>query len=233
MRMKKISKATKGLIAASFLIGIIAIITPVMAAGSNHVLFMAIGDDLDINATDLIVGDIKSGKHGEPPSGKAIFHQRIYDDSGKKVYTMMGVLKDGYIINTSYYFLCPVLMKWFINVTVVVGQGLFKTSDTSLTLTYRNIFEEVTMPNTGGKFVQATIVMLISFTAEYYYPDLNAIDPMDPAIIPWDQPPEVLPEGRWVLAGALWDVGVPVDAGFGYGTIPVGPVAYFTRSWGI
>jgi uncharacterized protein (DUF2237 family) len=231
MRMKKISKATKGLIAASFLIGIIAIITPVMAAGSNHILFMAIGNDLDINASDLIVGNIKSGKHGEPPSVKAVFHQRIYDDSGKKVYTMMGVLKDGYIINTNYYFLCPVLMKWFINVTVVMGSGLFKTTDTPLTLTYRNIFEDVTMPNTGGKFVQATIVMLISFTTEYYYPDPS--NPMDPATIPWDEEPLILPEGRWVLAGALWDVGVPVDAGFGYGIIPVGPAAYFTRSWGI
>ncbi|TFF83919.1 MAG: hypothetical protein EU552_02230, partial [Promethearchaeota archaeon] len=60
--MKKISKATKGLIAASFLIGIIAIITPVMAASSNRVLFMAIGDDLDINATNLIIGNIKFGK---------------------------------------------------------------------------------------------------------------------------------------------------------------------------
>ena len=226
MRMKKISKATKGLIAASFLIGIIAIITPVMAAGSNRVLFMAIGDDLDINASDLIVGNIKYGKHGEPPSVKAVFHQRIYDDSGKKVYTMMGVLKEGYVMDTNYYFFCPVLEKWFINVTVVVGTGLFKTTDTPLTLTYRNIFDDVTMPNTGGKFIEATIVMLISFTAEYY-------DPNPSGTIPWDVEPLILPEGRWVLAGALWDVGIPTDVGFGLGIMPVGPVSYFTRSWGI
>ena len=231
MRMKKISKTTKGLIAVSFLIGIIAIITPVMAAGSNRVLFMAIGDDLDINANNLIVGNIKSGKHGEPPSVKAVFHQRIYDDSGKKVYTMMGVLKDGYIINTSYYFLCPVLWKWFINVTVVIGGGTFKTTDTPLTLTYRNIFEGLTMPNTGGKFVPATILMLISFTAEYYEPDYN--DLFNPATIPWDEDPLILPEGRWVLTGALWDVGIPMDVGFGLGIMPVGPVSYFTRAWGI
>ena len=229
--MKKISKATKGLIAASFLIGIIAIITPVMAAGSNRILFMAIGDDLDINASDLIVGNIKSGKNGEPSSVKAVFHQRIYDDSGKKVYTMMGMLKEGYVINTSYYFLCPILMKWFINVSVVIGGGIFKTTDTDLELTYRNVFKDITMPNTGGKFVQAPILMLLSFTAEFYYP--NPLDPFNPATIPWNEPPEVLPEGGWVLAGALWDVGIPDDVGFGVGILPVGPVSYFTKTWGI
>ena len=230
MLVKKKSKVTKTLIAASFFITIIAIMTPVMAAGSNRFLFIAIGDDLDLDATNLIVGKIEFDEDGEPPLGKAVFHQRIYDDSGKKVYTMMGILKEGYLINTSYYFLCPVLEKWFINVSVVIGEGVFKTTDTDYPIKYRRMFD-ITMPNTGGKFVPATILMLLSLTAEFYYPDPD--DPMNPATIPWDQKPEVLEEGGWVLAGALWNVSIPMDAGFGEGILPVGPVSYFTNTWGI
>ena len=53
--MKKKSKVSKTLIAATFLISIFALVTTVNACGSDRVLFMAIGDDMDINATDLII----------------------------------------------------------------------------------------------------------------------------------------------------------------------------------
>jgi len=227
--VKKKSKVTKTLIAVSFLIGIIAFITPVLAAGSNRILFMAIGDDLDINgddlafiATNLITGKIESGGGDEPPTVKAVFHQRIYDESGKKVYAMTGMLKDGYLINTSFYFLCPIYGFWFINVSQVVGAGVFKTSDTDLGLTYRNWFD-ITMPNTKGKYVEAPMLMLLSTTAEYCVED--------PSTYPPGEYPEVfiLPGGPWVLVAALCDVGIPMDVGFGFGILPIGPVSSLTK----
>ena len=201
-----------------------------MAAGSNRVLFVAIGDDLDINATNLIIGKIKFGNDDEITSMKVVFHQRIYDDSGKKVYTMIGMLKDGFIQTKEHYFLCPVFGFWFINVWLVMGEGVFKTTDINYPLTYRNIFE-ITMPNTEGKFVPTPMFMLLSPTAEYYEADPN--DPMNPETIPWDdEDPLVLEGGGWVLVTVLWDVGTP-NVGFGDGIFPVGPTSYFTKSWGI
>ena len=230
MIMKKISKATKGLIATSFLIGILAIITPVMAGNSNRSLFIAIGDDLDINATNLIVGKLKFGKDGELTSVKVVFHQKIYDESGEKVHMMMGMLKDGSLLTTSHFFFCPVFGVWFVNVYLVIGQGVFKTTNTNYGLTYRNIID-ITMPNTEGKFVPTPMIMLLSPTGEYYAAD--PADPMNPETIPWDDDPSILEGGGWVLVAALWDVGIPMDVDFGYGIFPVGPISCFTKSWGI
>ncbi len=225
MIVKKNSKLTKTLITASFLIGIIAIITPVMAAGSNRVLFMAIGDDLDINATNLIVGTIKFGKDDEITSMKVVFHQRIYDESGKKVYTMIGMLKDGFLETKHYYFFCPVFQVWFINVWLVMGEGVFKTTDTNYPITYRNWFP-ITMPNTEGKFVPAPMLMLLSPTAEYciYDPeeDLPGSD---------TNPVETLPGGAWVLTAVL--CGIIVQTPDGPTQLPIGPISYLTKSWEI
>jgi hypothetical protein len=226
MRMKKISKATKGLITISFLIGIIAIITPVMAAGSNRVLFMAIGDDLDINATNLIVGKMKFDNDDELTSVKVVFHQRVYDESGEKVYTMMGMLKDGSLLTKDHYFLCPIYGFWFINVWLILGGGVLKTEDINYPLTYRSIFY-FSMPNTEGKFVDTPMLMLLSPTGEYCEDNPGVIPPGE------NNPVEALDGGGWVLIAALWDVGIPVDVGFGPGVFPVGPISHFTRCWGI
>ncbi len=226
MIVKKKSKLTKTLIAASFLIAIIAIVTPVMAAGSNRVLFLAIGDDLDINATNLIIGTIKDDGDGEPPSAKAVFHQRIYDESGKKVYAMMGILKDGLLQMKHYSFFCPIFQVWFINVWLVMGMGMFKTTDTNLDLVYRNWFP-ITMPNTEGKFVPAPMLMMLSPTAEYCL--------LDPSIIPPgpDNPVLIDPElHAWVLVAVL--CGIMVETPMGETVeLPIGPVSYLTLSIGI
>ncbi|MFX1420304.1 MAG: hypothetical protein ACFE9N_15445 [Promethearchaeota archaeon] len=224
--MRKKSKVTKALIAVSFLIGIIAIVAPVMACKPNRVLFMAIGDDLDINATNLIVGKIKYGESGELPSVKAVFHQRIYDESGEKVYAMTGMLQEGLLLQTDFCFFCPVFEVWFINVWWVMGQGIFKTTDTDYTLIYRNLFP-ITLPNTEGEYVPVQMLMFQCPTAEYCLLDPTAIPPGP------DNPVYVLPEGGWVLNAVLWDVGIPMDVGFGYGIFPVGPVSYFTRYIGL
>jgi len=223
--MRKNSKMTKTMIAATFLITIFAIVTSVSAYGSNRVLFMAIGDDLDLNSSDLIVGRIY-GEEGVPPSVKAVFHQKIYDDSGKKVYTMLGMLTEGLRLQTDFCFYCPIFQVWFINVWFVMGDGMFKTTDTDLDLLFRRTFP-ITMPNTEGKYVSATMLMFLSFTAEYCVYDPTVIPPGP------ENPVLILPEGGWALAAVLWDVGIPMDVGFGYGILPVGPLAYLTRSWGI
>ena len=224
MIVRKKSKLTKALIAVSFLIGIIAIVTPVLAAGSNRVLFMSVGDDLDINATNLIVGNIRDGKGSELPSAKAVFHQRIYDESGEKVYAMKGVLKDGELQTKYYSFFCPIFGVWFINVWLVNGTGKFKTTDTNLDLVYRNWFP-ITMPNTEGECVQAPMLMMLSPTAEYCL-----LDPLTNPPGP-DNPVSTLPGGAWVLVAVL--CGIVVETPFGPTELPIGPVSYLTLSIGI
>jgi len=221
---------TKALIATLFLIGIIAIMTPVMAASSNRVYFIAIGDDLDINATNLIVGKTKFNEEDELTSVKVVFHQRTYDESGDKVYTMMGMLNDGSLQTREHYFFCPIFGVWYINVWLFMGEGKLKTTDINYPLTYRNVFY-FSMPNTEGKFVPTPMIMLLSPSGEYY--EADPTDPMNPETIPWGEDPLVMDGGGWVLVAALWDVGIPMNVGFGDGIFPVGPISYFTRSWGI
>ena len=227
MVVKKKSKVTKALIAASLFITIIAIVTPVMAAGSNRSLFIAIGDDLDFpETTNIIIGKIKFGGGGELPSAQLVFHQKIYDDSGEKVYAMKGMLKDGLLLTTDHYFYCPIFNVWFINVWWVMGEGLVKTTDTDFPVFFRNSFP-ITMPNTGGKYVSAQILMFLSPTAEFCL--------LDPGTYPpgTDNPVDILPEGGWVLAAVIWDVGIPIiEVGFGPGMFPVGPFSYLTKYMG-
>ncbi|MFW9879323.1 MAG: hypothetical protein ACFFG0_40105, partial [Candidatus Thorarchaeota archaeon] len=67
-------------------------------------------------------------------------------------------------------------------------------------------------------------------TAEYY--EVDPEDPLNPETIPWDEPPKILEKG-WVLAAVLWDVGIPMDIGFGVGILPIGPLSYLTISLGM
>ena len=220
MIVKKKSNVTKGLVAATFLITIITLLTTVNACFSNRVLFIAIGDDLDLDGTtNIIMGSINKGD--EPPSVKAAFYQRINDE-----YTMTGILKNGLVLSTDFYFLCPISGAYVIHVWMVMGEGVFKTSDTNLSLIYRNIFP-ITMPNTEGEYVSAPMLMFLSPTAEY------CLD--DPGTYPPGEYPEVFvdPEGPWVLVAALCDVGIPGNVGFGDGILPIGPISSLTFSWGI
>ena len=220
MVVKKKLKATKTLIAASFFITIIAIVTPVMAAGSNRILFIAKGDDLDFpETTNLIVGKIKLGEGGELPSTQVIFHQKIYDDSGEKVYTMIGMLKDGLLLTTNHYFYCPIFNVWFINVWWVMGEGLVKTTDTDFQVFFRNSFP-ITLPNTEGKYVSAPILMFLSPTAEYCLEDPGTYPPGSP-----ENPVNILEQGGWVLAAVIWEVETPI----GPMELPIVPLSHFKK----
>ncbi|MBY9010697.1 MAG: hypothetical protein KGD74_12595 [Candidatus Lokiarchaeota archaeon] len=220
MVVKKKSKVTKALIAASFFIAIISIVTPVMAAGSNRFLFIAIGDDLDFpETTNIIIGKIEFGGSGELPSAKVIFHQKIYDNSGEKVYEMKGMLKDGLLLTTDHYFLCPIFNVWFINVWWVMGEGRVKTTDIDFQVFFRNLFP-ITMPNTGGKYISAPILMFLSPTAEYCIEDPGIYTPGSP-----ENPIDILEQGAWALAAVIWEVETP----FGPMELPVGPISSLTK----
>jgi len=226
MIVKMKSKLTKTLIAAAFLICIIAFVTPVMAAKPNRTLFIAKGDDLDfLRTTNLIVGKIEFGESGELPSVQVVFHQKIYDESGEKVYAMKGMLKDGLLINTSYYFYCPIFGVYFINVWQAVGMGKFRTTDTDFDVIFRNSFP-ITMPNTEGKYVSAPILMFLSPTAEYC--DYDPGDPDNPPGSP-DNPIKILEQGAWALAAAIWKVEIHTPMGSIQMELPIGPVSCLTR----
>jgi hypothetical protein len=220
MEMKKKSKVTKALIAVSFIIGIIAIVTPVMAANTNRVFFMAIGDDLDIpRAKNIIIGKIKFGAGDEPSLAQVVFYSKIYDESGE-MYKMIGMLKDGYLINPSYSFFCPLFKVWFINVWQFVGEGKVRTTDTNIDVYFRDSLT-ITMPNTEGKFVSVLIGLLISHTAEYCKKNTTIYAPGSPEnpIFKWPE--------RWVLAAVAWYY-PEIDA-----FVPVGPLSSLTISKGI
>jgi len=220
MIVKKKSKVTKALIAASFFITIIAIVPLVLAAESNRVLFMAKGDDLDFpDTTNFIIGKIEFGEGGELSSVQAVFHQKIYDDSGEKVYEMKGMLKDGLLLTTEHYFPCPIFDVWFINVWWVMGEGMVKTTDTEFSVIFRTLFP-ITLPNTEGKYVLAPILMFISPTAEYCLKDPGEYTPGTP-----ENPIDILEQGPWALAAVIWEVDTPM----GPMELPIGPISCLTK----
>ncbi len=217
--MKKKSNVTKTLIGVLFLIGIIAILTPALAAKSNHVLFIARGDDLDFpNTTDFIMGKIENGEGGVPALVDAVFHQKIYDDAGEKLYEMKGILKNGVLLTRHHYFYCPIFEVYFINVSWVMGEGVVKTSDTELTQFFRTLFP-ITLPNTEGKYVSAPILMFISPTAEYCFEDPGVYRPGT-----LENPINILEQGPWALAAVIWEVNTPM----GLMELPVGPLCPLT-----
>jgi hypothetical protein len=224
--VKRKIKLTKPLIATTFLVTIIALVTTVNAYYPNHMLIMAIGDDIDLNATNLILGNIELDEAGDPTSVNAVFHQRIYDESGKKAYTMMGILPKGSLITNEHMFYCPIYNVWWINVLWVGGNGKFRTTDTELVVFFRNSMY-LTMPNTEGKWVSASIFMWLPLTAEYYLAEFDGEGNLLPP--PLGEDPLIWEEELWVLAGVFWDTGLPVDVGYGLGIFPIGPASNLTR----
>ena len=194
MVVKMKLKVTTALIASMLLISIIAIITPVKAADPNRILMidtMAKGDDFDISgATTSVIAKIEFDKTSGTPLAQVEFHSKLYDESGKKIYSMKGRLKDGIVINDSYQFYCTVRDVTWINLWLVMGEGQLKTSDTVIEIEYRGF--TITLPNTGGKYIPAAIFMLISPNGEH----LDGF---------WEQ-------GGWATAGIMVD-GIPTLGG--------------------
>jgi len=230
MVVKKKSKVTTALIPVLFLIGIIAIVTPVNACYTNRIYIMAIGDDLDLPRTsNFIIGNIKFSGDSEPPSAGVFFYSKIYGESGEK-YAMLGMLKNGFLIMTDFEFYCPIFDVWWINVWWVMGEGIFRTTDTDIEVYFRESLT-IAMPNTEGQCVPASIFMWLSPTAEYRESEGNPTDPENP--LRPTGPVKIWEQGGWALAGVFWDVGIPMDFGFGVGILPIGPLSYLTISIGI
>ena len=209
MRKMKLKMAIT-LIAVSFII--IAMSTPATAY-HHRILFLSIGDDLDLpDTTDCIIGTIRSSRYSESTTAEALFYLKIYDQSTGKKYVMTGMFK-GELQTKQYSFFCPVFEVNFINVWFFMGEGIFMTTDTELDLIYRKWFP-ITMPNTEGEYVKAPMVMLLSPTAEYLAGDPGEVNP------------EIVP---WVLVGVLVGITVgepPIE-------LPIGPVSALTISFGL
>ena len=207
MVMKKKSKVTTALLVSSFLIGIIAIMTPVKAADPNRILMiniMAKGDDLDISgATTSIIAKIEFDKaSGIPSVAHVEFQTKIYDESGEKIYSMKGKLKDGIIISNSFQFNCTVRKVTWINLWFIMGEGKLKTTDADIEIEYRG--QIITLPNTGGQYIPVSIMMMVNPKGEYVLGE-------DPEIFIW-------PQGGWATAIIV------------IGGIPsIGAVTYLTK----
>ena len=197
MVMKKKLKVTTALVVSSLLLGIIAIMTPVKAADPNRILMidiMAKGDDIDIaGGTTSIIAKIEFDKVSGIPLAQVKFHTKIYDESGEKIYSMKGELKDGFVITNMYQFYCTVREVTWINLWLIMGEGRFKTTDTVIEIEHRG--EIITLPNTGGQYVPVAIMMMVSPNGEH----LEGV---------WEQ-------GGWAVA-AIMDGGIPIFGGVSY-----------------
>lgn len=202
--VKKKSKLTKALIAASFLISIIAIFSPVMAANPDRFLMldvMAKGDDGDIaGATTSIIAKIKYDKASGTPLAQVEFQTKLYDESGEKIYSMKGKFKDGLVMSKSFQFYCDVREVLWINLWFIVGEGILKTTDADIVIDYRGF--TITLPNTEGRYVPISFWMMINPKGEYL---------LDDVIYTWEQ-------GGWATVIILID-GVP----------SIGAVTYLTK----
>jgi len=210
--MKKKLKVTTALVVSSLLLsslllGIIAIMTPVKAADPNRILMidiMAKGDDLDIaGATTSIIAKIEFDKaSGTPLVAQVEFQTKIYDDSGEKIYSMKGKLKDGIILSDSFPFYCEVRNVTWINLWFIIGEGKLKTTDTFIGIEYRG--QTITLPNTGGQYIPFFIFMMVNPKGEYVLEDPNEVF--------------IWPQGGWATAGIM------------IGGIPsLGVVTYLTK----
>ncbi|MCE7745751.1 MAG: hypothetical protein GPJ52_11525 [Candidatus Heimdallarchaeota archaeon] len=122
--------------------------------------------------TTFIKGKIEFDKVTGEPLGDVNFHVKIYDESHEKIYSMKGKLKDGAVMFLPYYY-CNVRQVYWTNLWLIMGEGEIKTTDTILTIDYRGL--TITLPNTGGKYIPSTIMMLVNPTGEY----VGGVDELD------------------------------------------------------
>jgi len=186
------------------LVSITAVSTHAKPAEPNRILMvdiMAKGDDGDLPGnTTSIIAKIEYDKVSGVALGRIEFHIKIYDESGEKIYSMKGKLKNGAVI-PNYEFPCTVRHVTWINLWLVMGEGMIKTTDTDLEIEYRG--QLITLPNTGGKYVPAFIMMMVSPNSEFkvWDPELNV----------WVYGETGL--GGWVFAGIMGFEGLEMFGG--------------------
>jgi len=163
------AKIVTVLTVALFFANILAIATtPVKAIDPDQIFkidIIAKGTDSDIpGATTFIKGKIEFDKVTGEPIGDVNFQVKIYDESNEKIYSLKGKLKDGAVMIIPYYY-CNVRQVYWTNLWLIMGVGEIKTTDTILTIDYRGL--TITLPNTEGKYIPSTIMMLVSPYGEY------------------------------------------------------------------
>ena len=174
--MKTKLKVTTALLTSLFLVSIIAVSTPAIAAkpdGRLMINIMAKGDDMDVGldlgiyrATTLIVGKIRFDEDSGVLQGRVEFHMKIYEiSSGEKVYAIKGKLKESMMVLPGQEFNCTVRNVLWTNLWLVVGFGMIKTTGTPLEIVHRGI--SIILPNTGGKWMPKGVVMMVSPYGEY------------------------------------------------------------------
>ncbi|MFX1454617.1 MAG: hypothetical protein ACFFDB_04520 [Promethearchaeota archaeon] len=208
--MRKKSKVTKTLIAVSFLIGIIAIVTPVIGYGTNGILIIAKGDDADIaGATTSIIAMIDFDKDsGIPSVAQVQFQTKLYDESGKKIYSMKGKFKDALVSESNNFkFYCSVRGVTWVNLWNITGQGVLKTTDVDIDINYRD-WGTIPLPNTEGQYLPVSFWMLVNPLGEYVEGEYPG---GDPKVYIW-------PEGGWATIIIIIN-GIPT----------VGVVTYLTK----
>ncbi|MFW9783565.1 MAG: hypothetical protein ACFFFB_14875 [Candidatus Heimdallarchaeota archaeon] len=200
--MKKKSKMTKTLIAATFLLTIIAIVSTVNAYTPSRILAIAKGDDGDIaGATTTIIAIIDNSS--VPSVAQIEFQTKLYDESGKKIYSMKGKLKDALVISDSFQYYCTVREVMWVNLWFIMGEGKLKTTDANIEIDFRDV-GMITLPNTKGRYVPFSFWMLINPKGEYTLEDPNEVF--------------IWPQGGWATV-VLTIGGIPT----------VGVVTYLTK----
>jgi hypothetical protein len=178
-RTKLFPKVILVLAMSLFLVSIIAVATPVKAAEPSRILMidiMAKGDDADIpGATTSNIGRIEFDKVSGVPLGYVEGHLKLYDETGEKFYSMKIKLKDAVVMKIPAWY-CEVRQVWWLNLWLIIGEGKLRTTDIHIeNFEYRG--EIITLPNTGGKYVNAPINMMVSPNGDYTFEFPNgAID---------------------------------------------------------
>ena len=186
MKAKYRTKYRSAITLALFLVLVNTMVmaVPVKAADSSRILvidIMAKGPDFDVpGAISSIKGRIEYNKDTGELQAQVEFHLKLYDESGKKIYSMKGMIKDAAVM-PGFEFPCDVRNVIWTNLWYVFGEGKIKTTDTDMQIEYRG--KTTLLPNTGGKYVTMDFAMLVSQYGEHTEGT-------------WD-------EGGWAAAGLL------------------------------
>ena len=161
---------------------------PVEAADTSRILsidIMAKGPDFDVpGATSFVKARIEFNKFTCECLGQVEFELKLYDETGEKIYSMKGELKDAAVMSGGI-FPCDVRDVTWINLWIIMGMGKLRTTDIDIEIEYRGNL--ITLPNTGGKYITMPIVFLGSESGEH----LDGF---------WEQ-------GGWAFAGIMNEFG--------------------------
>ena len=143
-------------------------VVPATSTDPSRILMidiMAKGLDFDVpGAKSSIIAKIEYNKVTGECLAQVEFHLKLYDDSGERIYSMHGKLKDAAVMLMPLYY-CPVRDVTWTNLLFVMGVGELRTTDTVIEMVYRG--NQIILPNTGGQYVTMPLVMLVSVDGEY------------------------------------------------------------------